>query len=67
MQNVFDQQVYQTVYYPISLTVVEKSADIGIVKEQLSDLEGETIAKAVDFRTKLQKSDVESPPHLWEG
>ncbi len=55
VQNVFDQQVYQTVYYRISPPVVEKLAEIGIAKEQLSDLEGETMAKAVDLRTKFVK------------
>ena len=61
VQNVFDQQVYQTVYYRISPPVVEKLADIGIAKEQLSDLEGETIAKAVDFRNKLRQNSQLNP------
>ena len=40
VQNVFDQQVYQTVDYRISPPVVEKLAEIDIAKEQFSDLEG---------------------------
>ena len=40
VQNVFDQQVYQTVDYRISPPVVEKLAEMDIAKEQFSDLEG---------------------------
>ncbi len=40
VQNVFDQQVYQTVDYRISPPVVEQLAEMDIAKEQFSDLEG---------------------------
>lgn len=56
VQNVFEQPVYQTVYYRISPPVIEKLAKIGVAKDQLSDLEGKTIAKALDFRQKLRQN-----------
>lgn len=56
VQNVFDQQVYETVYYRISPPVIEKLAEMGVATDQLSDLQGETIAKAVDFRKKLHQN-----------
>ena len=56
VQNVFSQQVYEIVYYRLSPPVVEKLTEIGVAKEQLSDLEGETITRAVDFRKKLRQN-----------
>ena len=67
VQNVFDQQVYQTVDNRVSSPVVEKLAEIDITKEQLnitkeqlkeqlskSDLGRETISQAFDFPRLLQ-------------
>lgn len=56
VQNVFAQEVYQTVYYRISPPVMEKLSQIGIAKEELSDLEGKTIPRALDFRKKLHQN-----------
>ena len=43
MQNVFDQEVYQTVDYRVSPPVVEQLAEMNIAQEQLSDLKGQLL------------------------
>ena len=56
VQNVFSQQVYETVYFRISAPVMEKLSQEGIAKAELSDLEGQTIPRALDFRGKLRQN-----------
>ena len=43
VQNVFDQEVYQTVDYRVSPPVVEQLAEMNIAQEQLSDLKGQLL------------------------
>ena len=49
VQNVFDQQVYQTVDNRVSPPIVEKLAEMDIAQEQLSDLGREKISKDFNF------------------
>ncbi len=59
VQNVFNQEVYKTVYFRVSPPVVEKLVEKGIPKQQLSqlsNLEGETISQARNFRSQLRQN-----------
>ncbi len=56
VQNVFNQEVYKTVYFRVSPPVIEKLVQMGIATEQVSNLQGETIAQARNFRTQLRQN-----------
>ncbi len=56
VQNVFNQEVYKTMYFRVSPPVLEKLVQMGIATEQLSNLQGETIAQARNFRTQLRQN-----------
>jgi inorganic phosphate transporter, PiT family len=55
MQNVFNQQVYEEVYFQLSPTVIKHIAQQGIPTYNLQKLDKEKIAKATKFRSLINQ------------